>query len=243
MAAEASCPICDLRNLPDGAARCPQCDSDLACFRALDSIPEESAGKAPAREKSFGRAAMSLGIGLAAGIILLNIYGLERLELLIEDQQASLLRAINSLSLTIDRRSWAASKTDTAPAAQEFLNYRARAGDTLWRLADRFYGSGRLYPVIIEHNPHLGVYAFEPGSAVRILMDGAQAGKIYKRLRVERDGKILWSYRVSDLDTPDSIARKFYKAEDASAWVRGLDSKATLKPGGRILIPLPGSPP
>jgi len=37
-----SCPICHYQPIPEDKSTCPQCDSDLVCFRVLDTIPDES---------------------------------------------------------------------------------------------------------------------------------------------------------------------------------------------------------
>jgi len=42
MAEEGACPICGFERLLTDQDICPQCDSDLKCFKVLDSIPEES---------------------------------------------------------------------------------------------------------------------------------------------------------------------------------------------------------
>ena len=37
------CPICQLEHIPDDRDRCPQCDSDLTCFRVLETLREPEA--------------------------------------------------------------------------------------------------------------------------------------------------------------------------------------------------------
>ncbi len=41
MASDNTCPICGFHLISTEAAKCPQCDGDLACFTVLDSIPDE----------------------------------------------------------------------------------------------------------------------------------------------------------------------------------------------------------
>ena len=38
---EENCPICGFHPISTQAAKCPQCDADLACFTVLDSIPDQ----------------------------------------------------------------------------------------------------------------------------------------------------------------------------------------------------------
>ncbi len=40
MPTKTDCPICGLTKIPGDADRCPQCDSDLSCFRVLDTLLE-----------------------------------------------------------------------------------------------------------------------------------------------------------------------------------------------------------
>ena len=41
MVSDETCPICGFHLISTDAAKCPQCDADLACFAVLDSIPDE----------------------------------------------------------------------------------------------------------------------------------------------------------------------------------------------------------
>ena len=40
MAAETTCPVCQFAHIPLDSDTCPQCDSDLICFRLLDALPD-----------------------------------------------------------------------------------------------------------------------------------------------------------------------------------------------------------
>ena len=47
MAAAVTCPVCGFANIPEDSDSCPQCDSDLVCFRLLDGlsdVPADGAG-------------------------------------------------------------------------------------------------------------------------------------------------------------------------------------------------------
>jgi len=53
MAEAGACPICGFERLHAEQDKCPQCDSDLTCFKVLDSIPEESAIPASEHQSSI----------------------------------------------------------------------------------------------------------------------------------------------------------------------------------------------
>ena len=76
----------------------------------------------------------------------------------------------------------------SVPGKLSFNIYHSDDRDTLWSIAERFYGSGRYYPVILLHNPGLRTYNIKGGINIRILKEPAQVKAIYARL-VKREGK------------------------------------------------------
>ncbi|WP_457554171.1 hypothetical protein [Desulfobacula sp.] len=40
MSAELTCPVCHFEHIPKDSESCPQCDSDLVCFRLLEALPD-----------------------------------------------------------------------------------------------------------------------------------------------------------------------------------------------------------
>lgn len=75
-----------------------------------------------------------------------------------------------------------------APGQAEFLLYHTQDWDTLWAIAAKFYGSGRYYPVILQHNPGLRVARIRGGLKIRLLKEPAQAQALYAQI-VKREGK------------------------------------------------------
>ena len=40
MSSELTCPVCHFEHIPRNRVSCPQCDSDLVCFKLLDALPD-----------------------------------------------------------------------------------------------------------------------------------------------------------------------------------------------------------
>ncbi|MFC1851857.1 hypothetical protein ACFL27_16825 [candidate division CSSED10-310 bacterium] len=121
---------------------------------------------------------------------------------------------------------------------KQFWTYDADDKDTLWGLAQKFYGSGKYYPVLLEHNPHLGIFDVGGGDRLKVLNNKDLAPQIYKTV-VEKDGPALyWSYPIQEGDTRQSIAEKFYKSAAMAYRIRQLNPGASIQPGEKIKIQL-----
>lgn len=123
--------------------------------------------------------------------------------------------------------------------ADEFFVYVTNEDDTLWGIAQRYYGQGKYYPVLLEENPSLGIYSIEKDLTVKILRDREMVEKIYHAIvRVEGD-LTYYYYTVRENDTIESIAEKFYGQWDSENPVVGKDrDTASLKPGQKLKITL-----
>ena len=76
------------------------------------------------------------------------------------------------------RRQLAAAKTATPASptptaatrtrATTNVQYRVQPGDTLWRVAQAFYGDGNAYPRIVKANPHLQPQALRGGQILTV---------------------------------------------------------------------------
>jgi nucleoid-associated protein YgaU len=375
MTTSQSCPICGLENISADQVRCPQCDADLACFKVLDAIPEESppvkAEPPPIITRKIAIAAALL-ILLILGFLVFQFYRFKTLEaqnaeLLAESkklrEQSSKLEA-ETLKLTaqyeklshqnvtteslngkteeqpseialakpeqnlspkveeaetqadnvqdkpavddsgitpgikeaesqaeenqlqqepavatseqrlrpkiektgkqaeagkifsdqlqeksdiekseqppVSQKAEAAEKqSETAkrsPDRSGFWSYEATEKDTLWDVAEKFYGAGYYYPVLLEHNPHIGIYSVGKGSRLKILHNIDQVKSIYRRITVKEGYEIYWNYTIVEGDTLQSVAERFYKAEDVKKQLSVSDSEAELQPGKKIRI-------
>lgn len=116
----------------------------------------------------------------------------------------------------------------------DFWVYDAIDTDTLWDISKRYYGSGKYYPVLLEHNPHLGIYAIGDGVRMRILEDVGLARDIYLKMSVTDEDRTYWNYAVAEGDTLRSVAGKLYRTEERSKQISNLNLDVRLQPGQRI---------
>ncbi|MCI5224531.1 MAG: hypothetical protein D3924_18155, partial [Candidatus Electrothrix sp. AR4] len=87
--------------------------------------------------------------------------------------------------------------------------YQTKKTDTLWGIAERFYGDGKYYPVIMEQNPHLVISNINDEETIRLLVDRSVLKDIYKRRTEWRDGLLLWKHKVLVGETGRSIFARF----------------------------------
>lgn len=124
------------------------------------------------------------------------------------------------------------------PAQPAFQLYDAHDTDTYYSIARKFYGSGHYYPVLMEHNPEIGLYRVGDGVQLKILKDAGRAREIFRKI-VRREGKKrIWYYTVVAGDTQESIAAKFYKTDDRVKRLLQLNPGIKLRPGARLRIQL-----
>jgi hypothetical protein len=87
--------------------------------------------------------------------------------------------------------------------------YLVKETDTLWDLAERFYGDGKYYPVIMEQNPGLIISDVQGEESLRFITDRAMLKKMYKQRFEWRDGMMLWKHKVRSGETRQSIEQRF----------------------------------
>jgi hypothetical protein len=127
-------------------------------------------------------------------------------------------------------------KKEKHPEEVQFWRYNAKKEDTLWDIAKKYYGEGAYYPVLLEHNPHVGLYTIGTGVTLNILKNGKNASKIYKKIIIRKDGHFFWRYSVADGDTLQSIIQKYYKKGQAKSDIPNIDKSSELKAGEKIWI-------
>ena len=118
----------------------------------------------------------------------------------------------------------------------KFWIYWATEKDTLWDISKRHYGSGNYYPVLLEHNCHLGIYDIGDGIQIKILKNTAMARDIYKKITGKKGNSKYWYYTVAEGDTLRSVAGKFYKTKNMIKLITDLNQELDLSPGKRIRI-------
>ncbi|SLM28131.1 hypothetical protein MTBBW1_1260053 [Desulfamplus magnetovallimortis] len=121
-----------------------------------------------------------------------------------------------------------------------FKIYHAHDSDTLWNIAQKVYGSGRWYPVLLVHNDNLSIYNISSINKIRYLCDKKLVQTLYNQqfYRKKTGGKIalFWHYKVKPGDTLDTIRHQYcpkgLKEQDC---IEQIDLPA---PGEKILIRL-----
>lgn len=129
-------------------------------------------------------------------------------------------------------------ESGTPDQAAGFWVYEAKESDTFWSVSKMFYGTGYYYPVLMEHNPEIGLFGVGDGVRLKILKDAAQAKRVFQKIVKKEGNRRIWYYTVAAGDTPESIAMKFYKTDEKAAHVRELNPGLKMQPGERIRIQL-----
>lgn len=253
MASETSCAVCGLSSLPAEAIRCPQCDADLTCFRILDSIPDEVEAESPGAGRSPRLIALLvLGFCLIGLLIGYQAYRMKEIETQLhgmEGRYARSVRGIEEAPESFVEAEGRPSPVPDVPVQEEerigdpcrdadFRIYNALETDTLWGIAERAFGEGKYYPVLLECNPHLGIYTIGDGVQVKILEDRRLAEEIYGTILVREDGRKYWYYTVAEGDSLQTIAYRFYRGEDRTEKIVTLNPAARFKPGEKIRLVL-----
>ncbi len=242
MPEEITCPVCGLESIPADRVKCPQCDADLTCFKVLSSLPDE-----PLKEKNIRGTGLPAGvvivlfIGLIAVILTNQFYWFAQFKTLFKDQQLFFSDSMRIMSKTLEHLAQGQAapeviKPEGNPEQTNFRTYRVKVGDTLWSISKRYYGTGHYYPLLLEHNPHLGIYTIPIGSKINILTDAEHAKHEYSRIIMREGDKTYWNYTVTEGDTLESLALKFYKNENGAERIFNLNPKLKLKAGENIKI-------
>ncbi len=112
--------------------------------------------------------------------------------------------------------------------------YLIKETDTLWDLAERFYGDGKYYPVIMEQNPGLVISNIHDEEILRLFNERTVLEDIYKRRIEWRDGFVLWKHKVGAGETRQSIERRF--ASPGSSGRVFYEKVPSLHPGATVRI-------
>ena len=87
--------------------------------------------------------------------------------------------------------------------------YLVKETDTLWDLAEHFYGDGTYYPVIMEQNPRLVISDIHDEESLRLFNDRAPLKELYTSRIERRDGLTLWKHEVQAGETRQAIEKRF----------------------------------
>ena len=260
------CPVCGFDGLKSKSlSQCPQCNADLTCFAALEALCQELPAAATASSAAGAQGSpkqalsarvglvlltLLIGIGLGVGLSVLKPdklwrYPQQQVKLQLQTQASSqnieqkkyddLLRRYTELNQTSSQTTTVDKVRTTA-----FFLYPCRNIDTLWDIAKQFYGKGKYYPIILEHNPNLSIYDLGTGVSLRIslnlLRNRDQVDNFYKQITETIEGQVYWYYTISPGDTLSSITRKFYAAGSSISIISDLNLNVAIKPGNKLKI-------
>lgn len=93
MSPKRSCPVCGRPGLPPNCASCPQCDADLTCFQALDSLASPAAVQAAAAPKRRFPWAVAAVLALVALLLVAGLAASMKSRLSELDRQLAELKA------------------------------------------------------------------------------------------------------------------------------------------------------
>jgi len=91
-----TCPVCGRPGLPPNCGSCPQCDADLTCFQALDSLASPAAATAAAPPKRRFPWAAAAGLALIAILLLAGLAASMKNRLSELDRQLAEMKAAES---------------------------------------------------------------------------------------------------------------------------------------------------
>lgn len=132
MRPETDCPVCRREHIPDDRERCPQCDSDLTCFRVLKTLLEPEAQTAepalpetnPQMTKTANKrtslffAVSGLLLGALTIMLGLQVYWITDLQSGVLEQQSVFSDAFSRMEFRLDRISEHQEKVFMQAAAQ-----------------------------------------------------------------------------------------------------------------------------
>lgn len=157
------------------------------------------------------------------------------------DESDSVLIAVEAPAKASDADDRDLSTPDKATADRNAYHiYQVRENDTLWDIAERFYGSGFFYPVLLEHNPDLAIYDIGQKDRIAILQDNEQVKRIYNEITEFRGGVLYWYYTVRRGDTLASLKHRYCPSRNCFQIRAGLDPDSGLQPGEKMKIQLSG---
>ena len=160
----------------------------------------------------------------------------EQLDIENDLSSASQHERINKDDLPLTQSSIESQKAKSFFDDLDFWIYEVNEQDTLWQIAEKHYGLGYYYPVLLEHNPHVGIYTIRRGTQIKVLKDVSLAKIIYPSIIHAEGNRIYWKYTIMQGDTLTSLAHRFSKPN--TPLITNLDSDRILRPGEQIRIML-----
>jgi phage tail protein X len=139
------CPSCGRNNIV--TPKCPQCDIDISALFLIENIqipPSDIMEIGRPRSRTVRMVTLTSVL-----LIIIGWLGYDRVNISgeLQNSQRNLASLRDSLNPSVNPASPPPMKRDPG------FHYKVRRGDSVWRIAQRFYGTGALASRIIDANP------------------------------------------------------------------------------------------
>ena len=150
-----NCPVCGYKEIEGNI--CPNCDADLSLIRSLTELPAlEKAESAGGVRRTPKVAIWQVGVAL---LILIFGIGLGTLGSFLFLQPQLISNKITAPPVAIKGESKIPSAIAQEPAKRlgqpSQTYYKVKPGDSLSKIAERFYGDGTLWASLVKANPNI----------------------------------------------------------------------------------------
>jgi len=263
------CPVCEKMgvDISPETSSCPQCESDLRVYPLLNTLEKELKGSSPSYPSElklyhdYSRSPfpkfflltvllLSSLIGGGGTLVYLMLSKDASSKLTIQREQNDLLGQLvkmqKRLSLIENNQ-----KSQNAELLSQFtslnekvlekesVSHSFQAKDTLWEIAKYYWRDGRLYPLLLELNPHLNLHRTIPGTMLQIEMRPSVIQKLAAMMIITKGKRRFMNYLIQEGDTFQSLATRFYGTSNQASRFTGANLGMAFIPGERIVVPLP----
>jgi len=134
-----NCPICNKSDINLNEDKCPQCDADLSFIHTI--------GKLQKRLVQRKLAIIFSIIAIILTIIFLSLYNQAKENIIdLKTERDLLIDSVNNAN------SYLNDVRINAQQTKQYIIYSVKRNDSLWELANYFYGRGNLFKKIMNEN-------------------------------------------------------------------------------------------
>jgi hypothetical protein len=244
---EPICPICKKRGVDFKSQKeCPQCGSDLEIHALLDR---------PKRKKSRKPIVSILLVSFLGFLLISFQQGL--FFYFINTRQAKEARDLIFDEIKVSRQEMLRIKELVSNQAVKIselegiirlnevkkenpvLSHIFSQGETLWEVAKKYWGDGKLYPVLLDLNPDLNIYKTQPGTKIQVDLNLVSVLKSFEKINIQKGKSHFMGYFVKDGDSYETLGVRFLGDPKKSAYLKKLNGGRTLFSGMELRLPLP----
>lgn len=147
-----NCPVCGYTEIQGNT--CPNCDTDLSLMRSLTELPALESAESAGGVKFSKVAIWQVGVAL---LILIFGIGLGTLGsfLFLQPQLVSNKITTPPVVIKSDKTPLTKAEEPAKRPQQPSQTYYIKPGDSLSKIAERFYGDGTLWTSLVKANPNI----------------------------------------------------------------------------------------